>query len=185
MYDGMPRGRFDNALDAQSNNPGAKHMEKMTSGAYLGELCRMMLMAAAEDGLLSTGTADRLSALGRIDSSVADAWASGERLDEICTAAEEGEFVKTVCLAAFERSARCLCTNILAIMLLTGAGLDAAKPMCVCAEGSLVQRSRHFRPMLEGFLKTYGEDKLARYAVLNVANETTLPGSAAAAILNV
>ena len=97
---------------------------------------------------------------------------------------EDGEFVKTVSFALFERSARCMCANLTAIMLLTGAGECADKPVCVCAEGSLVDRSRYFRPMLEGFLKDYAGAKLGRYAVLRVGRETTLPGSAAAALLN-
>ena len=69
-------------------------------------------------------------------------------------------------------------------MLLTGAGGDAEKPVCVCAEGSLVDKSRYFRPMLEDFLAEYAAGRLGKYAVMNVSRETTLPGSAAAALLN-
>ena len=69
-------------------------------------------------------------------------------------------------------------------LLLTGAGDDAARPVCVCAEGSLVDRSRHFRPMLEELLNEYAAGRLGKHAVLRVSRETTLPGSAAAALLN-
>ena len=54
----------------------------------------------------------------------------------------------------------------------------------MCAEGSLVQKSRHYRPMLERLLKDDIGVRLGRYAVLKVGEETTLPGSAAAALLN-
>lgn len=53
MYNGISGGDFDRLLDSQSNNPGLKKLEKLTAGVYLGELCRLMLMAAAEEGLLS------------------------------------------------------------------------------------------------------------------------------------
>jgi hypothetical protein len=66
-------------------------------------------------------------------------------------------------------------------MLLTGDGTD--KPVCVCAEGSLVQKGRHYRPCLEALLQKNAAI-LGRKVVLNIGSETTLPGSAAAAILN-
>ena len=67
-------------------------------------------------------------------------------------------------------------------MLLTGEGKD--KPVCVCAEGSLVQKSRLYRPCLEKLLREEVAEKLGRHAVLQVSYETTLGGSAAAALLN-
>ena len=184
LYDELPRGDFDLILDEESNNPGLKLFEKMTAGVYLGELCRLMLRAAADEGLLDQKTAENARALGRIDSAVIDAWASGEKLEEFCGSREDGEFVKTLCLSVFERSARCMCTNLTAIMLLTGEGDDPEKPVCVCAEGSLVQKGRHYRPALERLLKEYSAEKLGKHAVLKVGQETTLPGSAAAALLN-
>ena len=69
-------------------------------------------------------------------------------------------------------------------MLLTGAGTEKDKPMCVCAEGSLVDKSTHFRPMYLKFLEEYAAGKLGRYAEIKVGRDTTLPGSAAAALLN-
>ena len=184
LYDELPRGDFDLILDQNSNNPGLKLFEKMTAGVYLGELCRLMLRAAADEGLLSPKTAENARNLGRIDSAVIDAWASGEQLEDFCGNDEDREFVKTLCLAVFERSARCMCTNLAAIMLLTGEGDDAEKPVCVCAEGSLVQKGRHYRPVLEQLLKEQAAEKLKKHAVLKVGQETTLPGSAAAALLN-
>ena len=69
-------------------------------------------------------------------------------------------------------------------MLLTGIGRDKDRPVCICAEGSMIDKSRHFRPYLLEYLKEYGEKALGRYAVMQIGYETTLPGSAAAAILN-
>lgn len=184
MYDGLPCGDFDLILEKESIIPGEKYMEKLTAGVYLGELGKLMLGTAADEGLLSAGSAAKVRALGKIDASYIDAWASGEKLELVSDNAEDADFAKTVSLALFERSARCMCANLAAIMLLTGAGDSADKPVCVCAEGSLVDRSRYYRPMLEGFLREYAEEKLGKHAVLRVGRETTLPGSAAAALLN-
>ena len=184
MYDGIKGGDFDRILDENSHNPGEKHFEKLTAGVYLGELCHLMLKAAADEGLLSAEASERVRALGWIDSAVIDAWASGERLEQICETAEDEAFVEEICRAMFERSARCMCTNLAAILLLTGAGTTADKPACICAEGSLVQKGRAYRPVLEKLLKEEVCEKLGLFAEYRIGNETTLPGSAAAALLN-
>ena len=71
-----------------------------------------------------------------------------------------------------------------AATLSIGVGKDADKPMCVCAESSLVDKSAHFRPMLLSFLEKYAVGEMGLHAHLRVGRETTLPGSAAAALLN-
>ena len=184
LYDGVPQGDFDVILDSQSNNPGEKIMEKLIAGAYLGELARLSLCAAADEGLLSDGSCAKVRALGKIDASYTDAWSCGEKLELVADNEEDGEFVREISLALFERAARCTAANIAAIMLLTGAGTDKDKPMCVCAEGSLVDKSTHFKPMFLKALEDYAAGKLGRYAEIRVGRETTLPGSAAAALLN-
>lgn len=185
LYDGIPQGDFDVILDRESNNPDEKIMEKLTAGVYLGELGRLMLNAAADEGLLSAGSAAKARALGKIDASFIDAWACGERLELVADNVDDADFAKTISLELFRRSAQCMCANLTAIMLLTGTGDDASRPVCVCAEGSLVDRSRYFRPMLEELLAEVGAKVLNKHAVIKVSRETTLPGSAAAALLNV
>lgn len=179
MYDGMPRGDFDRELDEESHNPGLKHFEKMTAGVYLGELCHRMLLAAAKEGLLGPESGEKARALGWIDSSVIDAWAMGERLEEISRGQEEADFVQTLCAAMFERSARCMCTNLAAIVLLSGENSAS-----ICAEGSLVQKGRAYRPVLEKLIREILREKLGRNVSFSVGYETTLAGSAAAALLN-
>lgn len=183
-YDGIESGDFDLLLDSESNNPGEKDFEKKTAGVYLGELCRLMLLAAGEEGLLSAGSLEKAKALGHIDSAVIDAWSAGEKLEDVAVSAADGDFVRELSLSLFQRSARCMCVNLLAIALLTGAGKEAARPVCVCAEGSLVQRSHYYRPTLEQLLDSEGREKLGLHFKLMVGSETTLPGSAAAALLN-
>ena len=122
--------------------------------------------------------------MGHIDSAGIDAWSAGEKLEEVAANGDDGDFVRELSLALFQRSARCMCVNLLAIALLIGAGKDAERPVCICAEGSLVQRSHHYRPVLEKLLEIEGREKLGLHFLLLVGSETTLPGSAAAALLN-
>ena len=125
--------------------------------------------------------AEKVRALGNIDSAVIDAWASGEGYENIGSDENDCQLARELSLAVFERSARCMCTNLVASAMLMDAG--RRKPVCVMAEGSLVQRGRHYRPALERQLRECC-DVLGIDIELHIGNETTLPGSAAAALLN-
>ena len=181
-YDGLPRGDFDRVLDEQSHLPGEKHLEKLTAGVYLGELARLALATAAAEDRITEQTAVAVSALGKFNSAVLDAWACGEQLD-FCGSDDDRAFLQTVAQELFDRSARAMCANLIAILLLTGEGKDAARPVTVCAEGSLVQKGRCYRPALEGYLMENAA-AIGRSVRLQVGEETTLPGAAAAALLN-
>ena len=181
-YDGITGGDFDRMLDEQSHNPGQKHFEKLTAGVYLGEICHLMLNAAADEGLLSEECAEKVRALPVFDSAVIDAWACGEGYEMIGGNEADHSFAQTLSLALFHRSARCMCVNLLALAELIGGGRE--KPICMLAEGSLVQKGRCYRPELERLLELYGTEKRGIALELHVGQETTLPGSAAAALLN-
>lgn len=181
-YANAPRGVFDTLLDAESAMPGKALYEKMTAGVYLGELVRLMLLRAAEEGELSAAAGEKVRSLGKINSAVIDAWAAGEGLDALSATEEDGEFISTLCLEMFRRAARGDCAYIMAILTLNGKGRD--KPVLLCAEGSLVQKGRFFRPMFEELLNDYVVGRMGRGLELVVSEETTLPGSAAAALLN-
>ena len=185
LYAGFEQGDFDTVLDNNSNNPGEKIMEKLVAGAYLGELGRLCLLSAADEGYLSEGAANKIKALERFDTSVLDVWACERELEKVCETEEDRKFVVEMSIALFDRAARCMCANLVGIMLLTGNGRDKSRPVCICAEGSLVDKSAYFRPFLEEHLKSYAEEELGLYSELHIGYETTLPGSAAAALLNI
>lgn len=179
MYDGLPRGDLDEELDRHSENPGLKPLEKLTAGVYLGTLCSAAIIRAAEEGYVSASAGERVVALGRIDSAVVDGWSCGEGLEGFSP--EDGEFIKTLAGTIIERSAKCMAINLAAILLLTGGGRD--KPALICAEGSLVQKSRVYKPALDRYLGAFAVKEGIKYDYL-VGDGSTLPGSAAAALLN-
>jgi len=173
-------GEFDNILDANSNNPGSKRFEKLTAGVYLGEIVRLMLLRAGEEDLISDSTLEYVKSLGKFDAAIVDAWSCGEKLENV-SSRDDAEFIKELSVNMFDRSARCMSANLTAIMMLNNAGVK--NPCCICAEGSLVQRSRKYRPILEKYLSENCKE-LGRSYKLFVGQETTLPGAAAAVLLN-
>lgn len=179
MYDGIARGDLDDALDRQSENPGLKHFEKLTAGVYLGALCSAAVIKAVQEGCVSKAAGERMAALGRIDSAVVDGFACGEGLEGFSP--EDAQFIRTVAETIIERSAKCMAINLAAILLLTGGGRD--KPALICAEGSLVQKSRVYKPALDKYLAAFAVDEGLKYEYI-VGDGSTMTGSAAAALLN-
>lgn len=182
-YSGMPCGDVDRQVDAESNVPGEKLMEKMCSGAYIGEVCHTALKKAVEEGLLPAYVAERMDKIEVFNGAVVDSWACGKDPYGVFDTKEELEFARETALAIFERSARCMAANVFTLMRLNDSGKTADHPACVCAEGSLISRSRYFLPFLKESLEKAAEEG-GRYAEIVLGHDTTLPGSAVAALLN-
>ena len=95
------------------------------------------------------------------------------------------ELAAELCRAVFERAARCTCCNLSAILTLTDAGSHRERPACVCVDGSLFKKSLTYRPALERCMEEFTAARLGRHCVFRTAQEATMLGSAAAALLNV
>lgn len=181
-FDGLPRGDFDAELDAATADPDTYRLEKMSAGAYVGELCRLALRAAAAEGLLSAAGAEAALSLPALPTPEADALGAGKSalLADPADAALAGELAR----ALFERAARCVCVCLSGILTFAEIGAEPGKPACVCADGSLFTKSAAFRPALEGLMGSFAAARLGRHAVFHTAEEATLLGAAAAALLN-
>ena len=167
MYDGLSQGVFDKQLDHESHNPGQKRFE---------------IRQAAEDGLFSKACTEKIKALPHVLSASADAWACGKGMDELAADAEDAVIISEIAAFLFERSAKLMCANLTAMAELTDAGKDGKT--AIFAEGSLVQRNHIYRPALSALVEEQLRNGLGRDIELVVEEDTTLPGAAAAALLN-
>lgn len=178
-FDGFPRGDFDLEMDKNLPDTGYYIGEKLCSGAYLGEVCRYTLQAAAREGLFDSA-GDYILSLEKLDTPTADAWGAGKLPD--CFGEADRSRAVYIIHELFDRAARCMCCNLSAILLLTGEGRD--KPVCICADGSLYKKSALFAPLLNKHMSDYAGAKLGRHFEFITGEETTLLGSAAAVLLN-
>lgn len=180
----LPRGDFDEELDKATADPGAYRHEKMTAGAYVGELCRLTLRGAAREGLFSPCASEKLLALSALSATGADRLAA---CPAECEFGSERDALQAMalCGAIFDRAARCVAANLAAILLLTDTGRSPGRPACICADGSLFTKSRVFRPMLEKYMGSFASSAFGRSAVFRTADNATMLGSAAAALLNI
>lgn len=180
----LPSGVVDTELDADTDMPGLKLLEKKTAGAYLGKIARLVLNHAYTEKMISESTYEAVKALGEFDTSVVDAWSQAKGLDCITDDRSEIELIKEISIAILKRSAICMGTVLLGIAEFTDSGKTREMPLCDCAEGSLVQKSRVYRETLLDILKSF-EQTPGRFVELKVVEESTVPGSAAAALLNI
>ncbi len=184
-YSGFPRGDYDRELDAASQNPGDHLMEKMISGAYLGELITRTVRGAVREGLFS----ERLTAaydMARVYhmAEISDFVAGTGPLAQLFAAPDDHATLYELIDSCFDRAARIVAVNFAAIMTQTGEGHDAAHPVCIVAEGTTFYKAPLFRPKLEYYLETFLRGELGFHYEIVQADDATLIGSAVAALLN-
>ena len=183
----LPQSRFDQAIDAASAAPGAYRLEKMTSGRYLGELCRLALIAAADDGLFAAETADKLRALGTLSASDADTFGADPDSGAIAALADAADTDRKtaamVIQGVFGRAAKVLVANVAAMVLLTGGAQNRHRPMVVAVDGSLFRNSALLHPAVNEELDRFLVQKLQRYCVCKPISNASAVGAAAAALL--
>lgn len=173
------RGRADEMVDAASENPGTYRFEKMLSGVYLGRVVTCETQLAAREGLLSAAfprpeplTAPELDDFLR---------SKENRLSARCTESDK-KVMQMLVDAVFERAAKLVCANVLALCLHCDGGKTAAHPFSVVAEGSTFYNSLLLRDKLDTCLKTVAEGQYGRHIVFRRAEDATLAGSAFAAL---
>ncbi|MFO7936492.1 MAG: hexokinase [Kiritimatiellia bacterium] len=147
-FNKIEQSRFDKLLDQRMIDPGAYTFEKMLSGAYLGQLCTVVLIEAAKAGFFSGSAAD--SILSRDGNG--EKWQpfSNKSVDDFCggkpaednpfldTAfnCDDREIVKKLCTPVYERAAVLTAVNIASAIIKTGSGSDPSAPVCVNVDGS-------------------------------------------------
>lgn len=184
FFNGVPQGDVDRELDRCSQQPGENLIEKMVSGGYIGQICRLALEFAEKEGCIAPGFANRAESLENFNGAVVSDLASGNDTFSLFTRPEDLEFAREVCLAIFRRSARCVASAVIAVMLLNSSGTSKDRPACVCAEGSLIAKSRFFREELFSALEEYAEREMKLYCGIVLGDGTTLPGAASAVLMN-
>lgn len=172
------RSEIDLYLDAQTKAPGVYLEEKLVSGAYLGEVCRLSLLKAANEGLFSEACADGIEEIRCFSTPQADSFAAGEVFDlfsereDICAA-------RMICKAVFERAAKHVACTLTAIMHYVG--LNAGSLVLVSADGSVFRKSRLFRPALEVYISEYASSWKVEFAEME---NSTIFGTAIGALIN-
>ena len=187
-FDGFDHGAFDAEIDKESKEPGYYKMEKMISGAYQGNGIYRTVRGAIRDGLFSDEMAERFTkfndfALADVSAYCADI--SGDNvLSNLTETADDKEILLDIIDTSYERSARIAATVFGAILTHCGYGKDSSRPVCITAEGTTFTKSTLFRPKLDIYMKSFVGDKLGRFFDIITVEDSTLRGTAIAALMS-
>ncbi|XP_026134296.1 putative hexokinase HKDC1 [Carassius auratus] len=155
------RTRYDREVDGGSLNPGKQRFEKMTSGMYLGEIVRQILIDLTKHGLLFRGRiTERLKTKGIFETKFLSQIESDRLallqvrsilqhlgLDSTC---DDSIIVKEVCGAVSRRAAQLCGAGMAAIVdkIRENRGLDHLE-ITVGVDGTLYKLHPHFSTILK------------------------------------
>ena len=184
-----PRTDIDLLFDAQTKNPGRFGFEKMISGGYFGGACTEALRVAANEGVFSEKSKYNVKELSELSSEEVNNFVLGIDLSDnrIARALEsdlDSERATAIIEVMIERAAKLVAGNLAAVILKTGKGKSADKPVLMTIEGTTFYKMKNFQTMFESFLNDYlsGENK-RYYETIEVEN-SSLIGAAIAGIVN-
>jgi hexokinase len=177
-------------LDESTLDPGKYTFEKMFSGGYFGALCLKALQQASTQGLLSGTAGEQL--LGTQDLQTKDAnsflrYPRGDNpLAVICRDASEQDraVVWYVLDGLIERAARVVATMLSSVVLETGKGQDPCEPVCITAEGTTFYELKSLKERIEGYMRSFLQDKHDRFVEFVHVEDATLIGAAIAGLTN-
>jgi hexokinase len=161
----------------------------MISGAYLGPLCGATIQAAARAGLFSSQAAGKLEQLAQTETKeIGEFLTSGGKTGGALAGAMAGDDDTAIACALIdaliERAARLTAANLSSGVIKSGKGADAARPVCIVAEGTTFYKLADLKARVERYLDEYLVGTRQRhYAIVSVDNATLL-GAAIAGLTN-
>ena len=184
------RGAIDLQLDESTLDPGKYTFEKMFSGGYLGAPCLKALQQASRQGLLSGIAGEQL--LGSRDLETKDVnsllrYPQGDNpLAVICAQGtkQDRAAVWYVLYGLIERAARVVAAMLSSVVLETDKGRDPCVPVCITAEGTTFYELKSLRERIEGYMRSFLQDKHRRFVEFVRVEDATLIGAAIAGLTN-
>ena len=190
-FKNINRSDFDIEFDKTTVKPGSFFLEKQCSGAYLGPVSTIILQTAAREGLFSEKMANELLKIEPLTLIEMDKFLHGPFnkdciLGKIaCESASEDDLDKMYQLldAVAERSARCSAAILTACAIQTGAGRNAANPICILCNGTTFYKTWMVRERTAAYLDEILTNKLGiHWEIVSAENDITL-GTAIAGLI--
>jgi hexokinase len=184
-----PRTDLDIAFDNTTVNPGSYTFEKMFSGGYFGGLCLSVLKAASEEGVFSDPTASKLSGLTELSSEEVNNYVSNSVSDRsplyLCmTDRTDEQSGITIIESLIDRAGKLVAANLAAVILKTGKGKSADRPVLITIEGTTFYKLHNLRSRFEKYFNEYLSGERKRYYEITEVQQSSLVGAALSALIN-
>jgi hexokinase len=185
----VPQTDLDIIFDNTTVNPGDYKFEKMFAGGYFGGLCLATLKSAAKEGIFSSGTSSKILGLEELSSEdlnsfvLKQASSRGPLLSCITDEKDEMTCIEIIeCL--IDRAAKLVAANMAAVILKTGKGQSAERPILITIEGTTFYKLHKLRPYFEKYLSEYLSGNRQRFYEFTEVKQSSLVGAALAALIN-
>lgn len=192
----LPYTQYDEAMDAESRNPGEQRFEKLISGMYLGEIVRRVMVDLAARKLFANGRlSPGLQKMGGFDSkwmasiekdTSAELTATKKIFDEEFhteTNLTDRQVVHRLCQLISTRSARISGAAVAAVLIGEGEARYATPPGTLAGDGSVFNLYPGFQDRMKSALvELMGSDCLQRYTVQGVKDGSAIGAAALAAV---
>ena len=183
-----PRSEIDLKFDDTTSNPGQYTFEKMFSGGYFGGLTHMALKTAADEGILSAGSAEKLHSADEmttedvnrfLDESSADRGPLLEYLTNKEDRIAALQLIKSLVL----RAAKLVAANLAAVILKTEKGKSPERPILITVEGTAYYKLHGLKSQIEATLKDFLTGKNQCYYEFTYVEQSSLVGAALAGLI--
>jgi hexokinase len=179
-----PRTDIDLLLDSTTGDPGKYSFEKMFAGGYFGGVCLTALTKAANEGLFKSDLSEALAGISGLSSGEANDFITGKEslLNMVFFDDEDAENARLLIDTLINRAACLAAANIAAVVLRTGKGLSADKPVLITIEGTAFYKLNNLKIRFEAFLDAYLQGERKRYVELAEVAQSSLLGAALAGL---
>ena len=188
----VTRSDFDIEFDKTTVKPGVFFLEKQCSGAYLGPVSTIVLQTAAREEIFSDAVNKALLAIDQpltlieMDKFLHGPFNKDCLLGKIaCENAtqEDCDLMYQLLDAIVERSARCSAAILTACAIQTGAGQNAANPICILCNGTTFYKTWMVRERTAAYLDAVLTNQLGiHWEIVSAENDITL-GTAIAGLI--
>lgn len=167
---------FDKSVDENSSTPGKSLLEKMCSGAYIGEIAYNMILSACEDGLLSKQIfrchpicAGMTAA--DFDGFLADDDTSTSALQEVAAYGTENDrqVIEELLQKLIERAAY-ICAQAIISAAANADKTDDHAPICINCNGSTFWKTPHLKQLVKNCLRKHLD---RRFEIVQIENDIT------------
>lgn len=154
------RSDFDIDFDKTTVKPGSFFLEKLCSGAYLGPVSYFALKYAAKENVFTSKMSKSVETLENltlieVNEFLHNPCNSSNTLGKLCKengTEDDLNRIFQILDAVVERSARYAAAILVACAIQTGAGKNAARPVCILCDGTTFHKTYMIKERVNAYL---------------------------------
>lgn len=183
-----PRSEIDLKFDDTTANPGQYTFEKMFSGGYFGGLAHTALKMAADEGVFSAASAEKLLSVDEMTTEEVNRFLDESSSDqgpllEYLTSIEDRTAALQIIQSLVIRAASLVAANLAAVILKTDKGKSPERPILITVEGTAYYKLQGLKSQIEAELKDFLRGKNQRYYEFTYVDQSSLVGAALAGLI--